>query len=60
MENKEAEEVNEGEEVQEVEKVREVEEVLMEISEDIMQGLQRVYEVVVKRNGMKNENRTIH
>jgi len=54
MKNKEVEEVNEGEEVQEVEKV------LMEISEDIMQGLQRVYEVVVKRNGMKNENRTIH
>ena len=48
MENKKVEEVNE------------VEEALMVISEDIMQGLQKVYEIVVRRNGMKNENRTIH
>lgn len=54
MENKKVEEVNEVEEVQEVE------EALMGISEDIMQGLQKVYEIVVRRNGMKNENRTIH
>lgn len=51
---------NEVEKVQEVQEVQEVEEALMEISEDIMQGLQKVYEVVVRRNGMKNENRTIH
>lgn len=51
---------NEVEKVQEVQEVQEVEEALMEISEDIMQGLQKVYEIVVRRNGMKNENRTIH
>jgi len=46
-------------EVEEVEEV-EVEEVLGELAEDMMRGLQRVYKVVVARNGMKNENRTIH
>lgn len=47
-------------EVEEVEEVEEVQEVLGELAEDMMRGLQRVYKVVVARNGMKNENRTIH